>query len=71
LLHVPDEKQFQAIVTSRRFRPFLLGYPGPHWLVVNRESRKQLVALLEEFGFSVSRQLVHQELPQVGGAAKC
>jgi hypothetical protein len=63
LLHVADDKQFQAIAKSPRFRPFLLGCPGSHWLVVSRESRKELVALLDEFGFSVSRQLTHQELP--------
>ena len=63
LLHVPDDKLFQAIKTSQRFRPLLLGCPGPHWLVVSRESRKELVALLNELGFSLSRQLTHQELP--------
>jgi hypothetical protein len=64
LLHVPDEKQFQAIATSPRFRPFLLDRPGPHWLVVDRKSRKDLAALLEELGFSLSRQLTLQGLPQ-------
>jgi hypothetical protein len=63
LLHVADDKQFQAIATSQRFRPFLLGCPGSHWLVVSRESRKELAALLNELGFSVSRQLTHQEFP--------
>jgi Helicase conserved C-terminal domain len=70
LLHVPDEKQFQAITTSRRFRPFLLDCPGSHWLVVDRKSRKELVDLLEELGFSLSRQLTHQGLPEIGGTAK-
>jgi hypothetical protein len=69
LLHVPDEKQFQMIATSRRFRPFLLGCPRSHWLAVNRESRKELVTLLEELAFSVSRQLTHQGLPEIGGTA--
>jgi Helicase conserved C-terminal domain len=63
LLHVADDREFQAIATSQRFRPFLLGCPGPHWLVVSRESRKELVALLNELGFSLSRQLTHQKLP--------
>jgi hypothetical protein len=70
LLHIPDEKQFQVITTSLRFRPFLLDRPGPHWLVVDRKSRKELVALLEELGFSLSRQLTHQGLPEIGGTAK-
>jgi Helicase conserved C-terminal domain len=63
LLHVADDQQFQAIAKSQRFRPFLLGCPGPHWLVVSRESRKELVALLNELGFSLSRELTHQKLP--------
>jgi Helicase conserved C-terminal domain len=70
LLHVPDEKQFQAITMSPRFRSFLLDHPGSHWLVVDRKSRKELVALLEELGFSLSRQLTHQGLPEFGGTAK-
>jgi hypothetical protein len=34
-----------------------------HAQIVERESRKELVALLDELGLSVSRQLTHQELP--------
>jgi Helicase conserved C-terminal domain len=69
LLHVPDEKQFEAITTSQRFRPFLLDCPGSYWLVVDRKSRKELVTLIEELGFSLSRQLTHQGLPEIGGTA--
>ena len=35
LLHIPDGEEFKAIATSPRLRPFLLGRPGPGWLVVN------------------------------------
>jgi Helicase conserved C-terminal domain len=70
LLHIPDEKQIQVITTSPRFRPFLLDRPGPHWLVVDRKSREELVALLEELGFNLSRQLTLQGLPEIGGTAK-
>jgi hypothetical protein len=65
LLHVPDQDQFQAIATSRRLRPFLLGRPGPGWLVVNKETRKELAAVLEELGFTLTRELTHDELPAV------
>ena len=47
LLHIPDAEQFQAIAKSRRLRPFLLGCPGPGWLVVKKDSRKELAAMLE------------------------
>ena len=63
LLHIPDIKEFQAIAASRRFRPFLLGSPGPNWLVVSRDKRKELISLLNELGFSLRRELTHQELP--------
>ena len=66
LLHVPDEEQFQAIATSPRLRPFLLGCPGPGWLAVKKESRKELAALLEGLGFTVVRELIHDELPAEG-----
>ena len=66
LLHVPDADQFQAIATSRRLRPFLLGCPGPGWLAVKKESRKELAALLEELGFTVVRELIHDE-PSLDG----
>jgi hypothetical protein len=70
VLHVPDGEQFQAIATSRRLRPFLLGCPGPGWLVVKKESRKELAALLEGLGFIVSRELIHDELPADGKPVK-
>ena len=66
LLHVPDGEQFQAIATSRRLRPFLLGCPGPGWLAVKKETRKELAALLEGLGFIVSRELIHDVLPADG-----
>jgi hypothetical protein len=66
LLHVPDEERFQAIAGSRRVRPFLLGCPGPGWLAVKKESRKELAALLEGLGFGVVRELTHDELPADG-----
>ena len=68
LLHVPDADQFQAIAGSRRLRPFLLGCPGPGWLAVRKESRKELAALLEGLGFVVARELTHDELPAEGKA---
>ena len=61
LLHVPDASQFQAIATSHRIRPFLLGRPGPGWLIIKKESRKELAALLESLGFAIIRELIHDE----------
>ena len=70
LLHVPDREQFQAIATSRRLRPFLLGCPGPGWLAVKKETRKELAAMLEGLGFTVIRELIHNELPADGKPAE-
>jgi hypothetical protein len=61
LLHVPDGKQYQAIATSPRFRPFLFGRPGQGWLVVKKEARKELTAALEKLGFTVSRELTSDD----------
>jgi hypothetical protein len=57
LLHVPDGDQFRAIATSRRLEPFLLARPGPGWLPVKKEARKELAAILEGLGFTLSREL--------------
>jgi len=57
LLHLPDKEQFQAVSQSPRLRPFLLGSPGPHWLLVKRETRKELAATLEELGFKLTKEL--------------
>jgi hypothetical protein len=69
LLHVPDGKQFQAIVASRRLSPFLLGRPGPGWIVVKKEARKELAATLEGLGFTLIRELTPDELPAAGEPA--
>jgi hypothetical protein len=66
LLYVPDQNQFRAIATSPRLRPFLAGSPGPYWLFVKRATRKELANALEELGFTLSRELTHEELPEVG-----
>jgi hypothetical protein len=68
LLHVPGEDQYRAIANSPRLRRFLLGSPGPHWLFVRREDRKELAAALEELGFTLARELTHDELPAAGKA---
>lgn len=62
LLYVPDQNQFRAIATSPRLRPFLAGSPGPYWLFVKRATRKELANALEELGFTLSRELTHEEL---------
>jgi hypothetical protein len=62
LLHVPDGKQYQAIATSPRLSPFLLGRPGPGWLVVKKEARKELTSALERLGFTLIRELTPDEL---------
>jgi hypothetical protein len=67
LLHVPDADQFRAIAASRRLRPFLLARPGPGWLIVKKEARKELAAALEDLGFSLTRELTHDE-PNPAGA---
>jgi len=56
LLHVTGDELFRAIIASPRLQPFLLGSPGPHWLLVRREARKELAAALEELGFTIDRQ---------------
>ena len=68
LLHIPDGEQFRAIATSPRLRPFLLARPGPGWLVVKKEDRKALSALLESLGFTVIRELTHDDFPADGKA---
>ena len=68
VLHVPTESSSRR-ATSRRLRPFLLGRPGPGWLVVKKEVRRQLAAALEELGFTLSRELTQEELPAVGKLA--
>ena len=62
LLHVPDQSQFRAIAASPRLRPFVLGSPGHNWLFVNRATRKELAAALEELGFTLLRELIHHEI---------
>ncbi|MBV8383605.1 MAG: helicase-associated domain-containing protein [Planctomycetaceae bacterium] len=66
LLHVPDQEPFQAIVASRRLRPFLLGSPGQHWLAVRPEARDDLAAMLEELGFTLDQHLTPGRLATVG-----
>ena len=70
LLHIPDGAQFQAIATSRRLRPFLLGCPGPGWLAVKKEDRKELAAVLEGLGFTVVRELIHDGFAADGRVAR-
>jgi hypothetical protein len=62
LLHIPDEDQFDAIIESDRFKPFLLGSPGDNWLAVRPEARKELTDLLEELGFTVRGDLAHDAI---------
>jgi hypothetical protein len=57
LLHIPDPEQFAAVLESRRFRPFVLQSTGPGWVLVRKETRPELAALLDELGFSVGRDL--------------
>ncbi len=57
LLHVPDSEQFRALATSERVRPLLAGSPGPGWLVVPRQARKELTAVLTELGFRLGNEL--------------
>jgi hypothetical protein len=66
LLHVPDPELFQAFATSRRLGPFVLGRPGRGWLMVKKETRKELTALLQRLGFTVTRDLTHDE-PSLDG----
>ncbi|MBV8267422.1 MAG: hypothetical protein JO252_13940, partial [Planctomycetaceae bacterium] len=56
----------QAIVASRRLRPFLLGSPGQHWLAVRPEARDDLAAMLEELGFTLDQHLTPGRLATVG-----
>jgi Helicase conserved C-terminal domain len=57
LLYVPDLAQFNAIAMSPRLEPFFLGSPGPHWLLVARDSRAALSAALKELGFTFDPHL--------------
>jgi hypothetical protein len=53
LLRVPDEQLFKAIVGSPRLRPLLAGVVAKHWLLVRRERRAELEAVLAELGLPV------------------
>ncbi|MFI5459435.1 MAG: helicase-associated domain-containing protein [Isosphaerales bacterium] len=66
LLHLPDKEQFQAIAQSPRLRPFLLGSPGPQWLLVKRETRKELAATLEELGFTLAKEHSFERMKDEG-----
>jgi hypothetical protein len=66
LLHVPEDAAFRAIVTSRRLQPFLLGSPGTHWLIVRRETRKELAAALKTLGFILDPDLTIQQRKAFG-----
>jgi hypothetical protein len=57
LLHVPDGDAADALTESPRLRPFLQGRIGRRWLVVRREARDALAAVLAELGFAVGRDL--------------
>ena len=57
VLQLPRTEQFEAVLHSERFRPYLLHSPGPGWLLVRREKRKELRALLEEMGFAVQGEI--------------
>ena len=57
LLHVPDDALYRTLRSSRRLHPFLVGSPGPRWLAVRRESRRELAAALAELGFTIGREL--------------
>ncbi len=66
LLHVPDERQFLAIQSSPRLKPFLLDSPGKHWLLVEPKNRRKLAALLQELGFRVGHELPSQRSTATG-----
>jgi hypothetical protein len=70
LLHVPEDDNFRAIVASRRLKPFLLGSPGAHWLIVRRETRKELAAALKELGFTLDSDLTIQERKPFGNKGR-
>jgi hypothetical protein len=63
LLHVPDAEPFRAIADSPRLKAFLVGRVGGHWLIVRRDARKELAAVLEELGFTIGRSLTLEGRP--------
>jgi hypothetical protein len=64
LLHIPDADAFEAVANSPRLGAYLLDIPGPGWLIVRRETRKEFLGLLEYLGFTVGRDLVPKLTPR-------
>jgi hypothetical protein len=64
LLHIADADAFEAVANSPRLGPYLLDIPGPGWLIVSRERRKEFVGLLEHLGFTVGKDLVPGPTPR-------
>lgn len=57
VLHVPDLAAFEALAASVRFRDFVLASLGPGWFLIRKERRKELLAMLQELGLSVGKEV--------------
>jgi hypothetical protein len=55
VLHLGVREQFDAVRKSERFRPHVVRRLGTGWLLIRRESREEVTAMLEELGFVVAR----------------
>jgi hypothetical protein len=67
LLHVADEDIYRTLATSPRLRPFLGGRTGKGWLVVKKDKREELAALLGELGFTLGQELTPRKMPRGEG----
>ena len=56
LLFVPSYELYDAIASSERLSPYILGSPGEHWFAVDPGTRKKFAAALEELGFKVDTE---------------
>jgi hypothetical protein len=69
MLQVPEPQACAMILSSRRFRPLLLGHVPPNWFIVQPEKQAELERLLTELGFAVGSSYRLTE-PREGDAAE-
>jgi hypothetical protein len=55
LLQVRQPQAAAAILSSRRFRPFVVGQVSPDWFILRAEHKVEVEHLLQETGFTISQ----------------
>ena len=63
MLQVADLQAREALLASRRFRPFLAGHIPPDWFVLQAQKHRELKLLLAELGFSAEGSYFIPDLP--------